>query len=546
LGNLLVLVMLMAQQATARDSASADAVRERLTTQPTSAIVADGQSLHTSLVALYASRAHAPLWIDRSGQPTRRARVLLEEMRLADRRGLSPRDYEADALTSLAASLPPGGPVDARAGFDLALSTQAMRMAWHLQRGRIDPRKLDFALPPRSDALDLAAVVGAMATGDIGASLDALEPPFAGYRRLRGGLVRALDLQRDDTFSGLPPIPGRVLEPGQAYEGAAALAQRLVQLGDLEEQSHGRWAGSATAAYDGELVAAVERFQDRHGLLVDGRIGGRTFAELQVPLLDRVRQMTLALERWRWVPVAFAQPPIVVNIPEFVLRAMADQGQVALRSRVVVGAAFERQTPIFAEALRSVVFRPYWNVPTSILRRDLLPRARKDPGYFQSHGYELVGEADQTLTPERLDGVRRGRIAVRQRPGDGNALGKVKFLFPNNHAVYLHDTPARGLFARARRDFSSGCIRVENPAELAAWVLRNDPAWTLERIQSAMDSGPDNQAVRVEPAIPVFLVYVTALAPASGELRFFEDIYGHDAALAKALGLPRGETPLRE
>jgi murein L,D-transpeptidase YcbB/YkuD len=529
--------LLLAVPAVALASPAAEAIRERLLAQPSTALIADGQSLQAPLAALYAARDHAPMWSGGSGRPTRRARTLLDELRLADRRGLSPANYDANGLLVLAAGLRLGGPADLRAEFDLALSTQAMRMAWHLQRGRIDPRKLDFALPPRADALDLAAVVSAMAAGDIAASLNALEPPFAGYRRLRAALGRSLDLASEDRFGGLPALPDRVIDPGQDYPDASLLAQRLAQLGDLEDQALADWSARGSTRYEGELVEAVKRFQDRHGLLVDGRIGGRTFAELQVPLAGRVRQMKLALERWRWVPVAFEQPPIVVNIPEFVLRAMADHGQVALRSRVVVGAAFQRQTPIFAEALRSVVFRPYWNVPTSILRRDLLPRARKDPGYFQSHGYELVGESDQTLTAERIDALQRGRIALRQRPGDGNALGKVKFLFPNNHAVYLHDTPARGLFARARRDLSSGCIRVENPAALAGWVLRNDPTWTPERIQTAMDSGPDNQSVRVEPAIPVFLVYVTALAPESGGLRFFEDIYGHDATLAQALGL---------
>ncbi len=489
------------------------------------------------LEAAYSARQGAPYWLDDHGVPTAQARALVEALNAADRRGLRPEDYGAGAL---AARLDGAAAADdaARAALDVDLSRQALRLARHLDRGRVDPRRLDFALPEREPPDAPADTLATLSrSDDLAAALDALEPPYPGYRRLRDARLLYLDLAAGAPLPALPPLPTKTLEPDAFWEGTTALADRLVAFGDLAPEIRDTLAHAAPGRYAADLVAAVERFQARHGLLVDGRLGERTLAAISVAPAERAQQMALALERWRWVPRAFAEPPIVVNLPEFVLRATDGAGAIALHSRVVVGAAFNRQTPVFTGEIRTVVFRPYWNVPLSILRRDLLPRARKDPEYFAKNGYEMVGLPDQTLTDERLEELRRGRIPLRQRPGDNNALGQVKFLFPNSHAVYLHDTPARGLFARARRDLSSGCIRVEQPAELAEWVLRHDPQWTSERIRSAMQDGPDDRAVRVARPVPVYLVYVTAIAPVDGGVHFFDDIYGHDAKLVKALGL---------
>lgn len=500
--------------------------------------------------ALYAGRRQQALWLDPEGRPTEQARSLLEALHQAALKGLGDEDYASAELAELALGLETRAATAAASRFERGLTSALLRYARHLHQGRVDPRPLGVALDAAPKQLEVAALLTDLSTSaDPLARLAEVEPPYRGYRRLQAHLARYLDLASGRDWPALPALPKPVLEPGEVYSGLEALAQRLVLLGDLDaaeagsEPTQSAPTGSAPTGseprYQGAVVTAVQRFQRRHGLLVDGRLGARTLAELNVAPAARARQIELSLERWRWVPIGLRQPPIVVNIPEFQLRAFNADGSLALQMPVVVGAAFQRQTPIFAEQLRTVVFRPYWNVPLSILRRDLLPRQARDPEYFARQGFEIIGGGDRAFTPEVLEDLRRGRLGLRQTPGPANALGRVKFLLPNAHAVYLHDTPATGLFARARRDLSSGCIRVQAPEALAEWVLRQQPDWTPERIRAAMDGTRDDQAVAVIPPIPVLLVYVTAVAPEGGDLLFFDDIYGHDTRLSRALEAAR-------
>jgi len=288
------------------------------------------------------------------------------------------------------------------------------------------------------------------------------------------------------------------------------------------------------------LADGVKRFQGRHGLDADGRLGAGTVQEINVPLADRVRQLQLALERWRWLPSEFPSPPIVVNIPDFRLRVPDAKGNVAMEMRVVVGKAAPTQTPVFSRDMTYVVFRPYWNVPPSIRRGEIVPAIQRNRNYVASKNYEVTTNdgkvvTDGAISDDVLAKLKAGQLAVRQKPGPNNALGLVKLIFPNEFNVYLHSTPSQSLFARSRRDFSHGCIRVEKPAELAAWALRNNPDWTLERVREAMQSGPNDVTVKLARPVPVFIVYATALAYENGEVHFYDDIYGHDADLAQAL-----------
>ncbi len=273
-------------------------------------------------------------------------------------------------------------------------------------------------------------------------------------------------------------------------------------------------------------------------------LGQGTIAQLNTPLSFRVRQLQLTLERWRWVPHRYSRPPIVVNIPEFQLRALNESYLTELDMKVVVGKAYHHQTPVFAAEMRYVVFRPYWNVPRSIQRAELVPKLNRDRSYLAKNGYEVVTPQDQVVTSGIVDDdvmaqLRSGRLWIRQTPGPKNSLGLVKFLFPNEHDVYLHDTPATELFSRSRRDFSHGCIRVEKPEQLAAWVLRDKPEWTPERIHDAMH-GNETIQVTLDTPIPVLIVYATAVVLDHGEVRFFDDIYGQDAQLEQLSveGLP--------
>jgi murein L,D-transpeptidase YcbB/YkuD len=291
------------------------------------------------------------------------------------------------------------------------------------------------------------------------------------------------------------------------------------------------------------LVEAVKRFQARHGLERDGRIGAATLAELNTPLSRRVLQLQLTLERWRWIPHEFAQPLIVVNIPEFELRALNRSYRTELEMRVVVGRAYKHQTPVFAADMKHVIFRPYWNVPPSIQRAEIVPKIKRDRSYLEKNGFEVVTSKDVVVTAGVVDDstlaqLRAGKLLIRQTPGPKNSLGLVKFLFPNQHDVYLHDTPAVELFSRPRRDFSHGCIRVEKPGLLAAWVLRDKPEWSPDRIAEAMNGNKTLQ-VNLDTPIPVLVVYSTALVLGNGEVHFFRDIYGQDAALEERLAAGR-------
>lgn len=277
----------------------------------------------------------------------------------------------------------------------------------------------------------------------------------------------------------------------------------------------------------------------RHGLQPDARIGKATLAQLNTPLSHRVQQLQLTLERWRWMPHGFPQPPIVINIPEFELRATNDSYRTELQMKVVVGAAYRHQTPAFLAYLQEVVFRPYWNVPLSIQRAELVPKLERDAAYLVKNRYEVVTSqytfvSNRIVDPATLAQLRAGTLRTRQIPGPENALGLVAFRFPNEYDVYLHGTPAAQLFEKTRRDFSHGCIRAEKPQRLAEWVMRNQPQWTPERIAEAMN-GEKTIHVRLERPIPVLIVYATAIVLESGEVRFFEDIYGQDATLAKTL-----------
>ena len=255
---------------------------------------------------------------------------------------------------------------------------------------------------------------------------------------------------------------------------------------------------------------------------------------------QRVDQLRLTLERWRWLPDRFNEPRIVVNIPEFRLRAYDDSGNPALSMNVIVGKAFHHRTPVFERDMRFLIFRPYWNVPPSIQRSEIVPAIQKDRDYIAKKGFEVITPGGQVvtsgaITDDVLAQLRSGKLEVRQKPGATNSLGLVKLMFPNEYNVYLHSTPAPQLFSQTRRDFSHGCIRVEKPAELAAWVLRDKADWSVERAQAAMTSGKDNVQVNLTSPIPVLILYGTAVVDTEGTVQFFDDIYGYDNELKQAL-----------
>lgn len=499
--------------------------------------------------------ADGPLWIE-GERPGPQALQAVERLAGAAGHGLDPQDYGADALRQRVASALQGPPLAdaAAAALEQALTAAMERYLSHLHRGRIDPRQ---AYPkvslPRHDDFDAAVALRlALAAGRLEQAELAAVPRLPLYGNLRQSLAAYRGLADHEAWQQpLPPLPrppgSRVakLEPGQPYAGLAGLAQRLVALGDLvvpaptARVASAAQAATAVPTYDAALVEAVQRFQQRHGLKEDGIVGAATWKQLQVKPAERVRQIELALERLRWTPLLQGPRMIAINIPEFVLRAYeVEEGRVHLRQsmKVIVGRAAATRTPLFDEDLRFIEFSPYWNVPPSIARSELVPRLRRDPGHFAREGFEFVGPGGRvttTLTPALLDSVLAAKQRLRQRPGPRNALGDIKFVLPNSDAIFLHHTPSTQLFDRDRRDFSHGCIRLEQPVALASFVLKGMPEWTEERIRAAMAAGRST-TLRVNEPVRVVITYGTALVK-GGRTYFYEDIYGHDRQLDAAL-----------
>jgi murein L,D-transpeptidase YcbB/YkuD len=489
---------------------------------------------------LYERAAWEPLWL-RGARPTAAATLLIERLAGADSLGLEPADYDADwlgreARRLVSHRLTPAAEELAR--FDLGLSVAAVRFVSALHRGRVTPRVVQAELfIPRSFLAVEMAVDSLRDAEQQGLILERLQPRLHHYHLLKNGLARYRTLARDTSLVPLPALPG-VVKPGMRLRAASRLRRLLEATGDLDRAAP---PAAANTHYSADLVAGVKRFQTRQGFEPDGVIGPATAARLSRPFAQRVRQIELALERFRWLPLSFSMPPIIVNIPAFRLHAFrgsTEREDDMLAMDVVVGGAFQKRTPVFAADMTYLIFRPYWEVPVSITMAELAPKALRDPEFLQREGMVLVeGESHRAsalpATAENLERIGKD-VRVRQLPGPRNALGLLKFILPNAHDVYLHDTAAKGLFARTRRDFSHGCIRLSDPVALAAHVLRDRPEWTIERIRAAMD-GDDDTRVDLRRPVPVCIVYTTAAARENGEVNFYPDIYGLDDELDRLL-----------
>jgi murein L,D-transpeptidase YcbB/YkuD len=476
-------------------------------------------------------------WI-RSNEPTSQASNLIALFQTASENGLNPDDYDAARWGDRVAGLRAASE-DSLVHFDLALTICAMRYISDLRVGRVNPQHFKFGLDVGPKRYDLTEFLRnqIVYSPDVKSRIAAVEPRYAGYGRLKAALDTYLKLAAEGDAAPLP-VPAKTVRPGDTYPGISQLVARLNQLGDAVPAN---WQqGGYASVYQGAVIEAVKHFQNRHGLAPDGNLGKGTITALNIPLRTRVQQIQFALERYRWIPDSFPQPPIVVNIPEFRLRTMIRQpGALPLDMAVVVGKAYQHRTPVFADYMRYVIFRPYWEVPASIAEAELIPKMARNPNYAAAHNFIVVDHAGETVSAgvvsdAVLAGLRSGEYRIRQKPGPKNSLGLVKFIFPNSYNVYMHGTPATGLFSRSRRDFSHGCIRVQNPLALATWVLHGDAEWTEDRITAAMNDD-ESVTVNLTHPIPVLILYSTALVEPNGECHFFEDIYGYDDDLRRIL-----------
>ncbi len=495
----------------------------------------DFQRYAGAMARLYQSLGDRLIWLDH-GRLSPQGRDAVDQLVAASTQGLRPLEYDAPTLDSLARSRALVSASDEeRARFDLLLSLALIRYLDDLHSGRLGSRGVDTTQPAPERWDPWAAVAQAVAGDSIAALVEAAQPPFAQYRQLRALLARYRGLAAAVTP---PAFPERgTVHPGEWYPELGELTRYLVTLGDLDSAR----APDDTVVYQGPVVDGVQSFQLRHGLDPDGILGPATFRALNTPLSERVLQIELALERLRWLPPIGRQRFLAVNIPSFELFAFdsADgTGGFALKMRVIVGRSLRTRTPVLMEQLRYVEFQPYWYIPTSILRREILPKLQRLPEYLRSNEMEIVDRDNQVLgdsvTAEFLQPLRRGILRVRQRPGPRNPLGPVKFVFPNASAIYLHATPEPSLFSLPRRDFSHGCIRLEAPGELAWWVLKDRPGWTRDSVNQAMCAVETSRDTLPQPML-VIIFYTTAVAQPDGTASFYEDIYQRDKELAELL-----------
>ncbi len=479
-----------------------------------------------------------------NGRPTPQARATVAVMRGVSARGLRPQDYGVmklgEQVVALSAAARPDSAAAAR--FDTALSTSLLRLLTHLHSGRVPPRDADLRLPETHGPTNFEGAVHEVSVAvDVPAAIARAEDRYAGYLGLVRALARYRVVAADTTLRALAPL-ATTMRQDASYADAPMLRRWLTALGDLPEGAS-TVPDSLAMQYDPALAAATRRFQARHGLDSTGILGPVTMAALAVPVTRRVQQIELAIERWRWLPDVPPARYAVANIPAFRLYVFEDDTVAArpvMRMDVIVGRAYPgRRTPVFTATMNEVVLRPYSDIPISIARSEMLPRIRRDSRYLQRETLEIVGGDDdgaRTFEPTsgNLARVASGSLRLRQRPGAQNALGPAKFLFPNAHNVYLHGTPARSLFSSVRRDFSHGCIRVADPAALAEMVLHDQPTWDRTRIEEAMARSTPTR-IRITRPLGVFILYTTVVVD-GGIVRFYPDIYGHDASLQRRLG----------
>lgn len=480
-------------------------------------------------------------WMNaRNNRPNSVAEQIVKQLVAAEAEGLSPQDYRAvDLEQAVRTAATTQISTEQAAQLEADIQQAAVRYLSDLYNGRIDPQTIreNYGTDERVELDPEAMLAQVAASGNWAAAVQAATPQVPMYAGLRKELRRYLALRDNPAWAKPLPLPpkGQPVQIGQTWPELDVLAQRLALLSDLQVA----WA-MPPVVFGPELASAIQSFQKRHGLAATGHIDRATVQQLNIQPAERAAQIARTMERLRWAPLRHVQRMIVVNVPEYRLRAytLDDTGKVQsiLPIEVIVGRAGNHRTMLFSEGMKWIEFAPYWNVPLSITRKEMLPRLQNDPDYVRRNNYEIVGAHGRStqVTPETLAALSSGKARLRQRPGRGNALGGVKFIFPNRYNIYLHHTPSTGLFRREDRALSHGCIRVEDPAALAYFVLQDDPNWPMQRIQNVL-AKRISQTVQLQTPVPVVISYFTTVIGEDGKLYFLPDVYGQDRVLKQAL-----------
>jgi len=531
-----------------------------------------------SVQKFYNDRNNELAWT-RDGKPTDAAKALLQLFQDAAQKGLNPEDYDADAagggrwaprLKRLAAIAKKkdesSAAQDAVAQFDVAMTISAMRYLEDLHVGRINPQALNFDIdvPQKRAAFDVATLLNdhVVDAEEVPQVAESVEPQSPIYKETEQALAAYRVLAMEQSATPWPPLPAlpsgsKPVGVGGGYAAVPQLWTRLQFEGDAPAQAAGDAATKIPQSYTAEVAAAVKRYQERHGLQDDGKLGQATIDSLNVPMSVRVQELDDSLERWRWMPDNYIEPRVLANLPEFMLRAYEADHTLAFTMKVVDGEAKgNHDTPMFVRLMRYVVFRPYWNFPPSIIKKEIVPHLQKSGlGYLAANDYQVYKNDGTVVTNFTVHDLEHLRYNVRQMPGPKNSLGLVKFLFPNTYDVYMHSTPELYLFGLSRRDRSHGCVRLQHADQMALWVLHGDQSdpdaengWDADKIDVAMTGDLNNRTVNLKTPLPVVIGYFTAMPNEDGTTHFFNDIYGYDkdleAALAKGRPYERAEVKI--
>jgi murein L,D-transpeptidase YcbB/YkuD len=460
---------------------------------------------------LYAEFGGNPIWLDDDGLRERRTKTLMTALLASDADALALDAYPLEELHRLLSKLLEEKKPSAKllGDVDVALTATYVALGRDLLTGQVDPSTVsqDWHIKPTAAQVD-SALGRFLKDIRFDVSMTQMRPEYPEYKELQKQLERYRSIIAKGGWQEVPE--GKALKPGDSssVERLTALRDRL--------RVEGYDVGSDSTTYGRGFAGAIAQFQREHGIVVDSALGKETLNSLNVPATYRLGQIAANMERYRWMPRALGDKYVFVNVPAFRAEAF-DDGKETLEMKVIVGAEFEdRNTPVFSDSMQYVVFRPYWNATDDIMEKELWPKVQTDPTFLDRNNYEIVTEG--------------GKQRIRQKPGDKNALGLVKFMFPNTFSIYMHDTPEDLLFAKDVRAFSHGCIRLEKPEEMAQWAL----GWSPEQVRDAMQNGRDDRHVNLKEKIPVYIVYFTTFMR-DGRLHFGNDLYGRDGALVSAV-----------